>query len=154
MSVADDLVEPRLLQVPKWASATTSGQRSAAQNGQDSSLTKTIAGLPLMVSGGPAVLTASSGVTAWPTLACASTAAGTVVTWLTTLAGASDSRGAGLAEVSFTATSAPRTARTAATDAIGVHSRRRASARFCAARTPAIRSRARSLACGRPGGLR
>src|ERR1700691_2068405 len=101
MSVADDLVEPSWLQVPKWDSATASGQRSAAQNGHDSSLTKTIAGLPPMVSGGPAVLTVSSGVTAWPALARASTAAGTVVTWLTTLEGAGDSLEAGLTEVSF-----------------------------------------------------
>jgi hypothetical protein len=44
--------------VPKWASATASGQRSAAQNGQDSSLTNTIAGFPPMASGRPGVLTA------------------------------------------------------------------------------------------------
>jgi hypothetical protein len=62
MSVADDLVEPSWLQVPKWASATASGQRSAAQNGQDSSLTKTIAGVPPMVSGGLAACTGCKGV--------------------------------------------------------------------------------------------
>lgn len=41
--------------MPKWDNATVSDQRSAAQNGQDSSLTKTMAGLPPMVSGGPDV---------------------------------------------------------------------------------------------------
>ena len=65
-SVADDVVVPRSLQVPKWESATASDQRSAARNGQDSSLTKMMAGLPPMVSGGPDVLTVFSWVTAWP----------------------------------------------------------------------------------------
>ena len=86
---------PRWLQVPKWESATASGQRSAAQNGHDSSLTNTIVGLPLTVSTGPGVLTGCGAVTAGPALACASTAAGTVVTWRTTLATAADSRPAG-----------------------------------------------------------
>ena len=84
-SVADDVVVPRWLQVPKRESATASDQRSAAQNGQDSSLTKTMAGLPPMVSSGPDVLTVCSGVTAWPGLTLASTAAGTVVTCLITM---------------------------------------------------------------------
>ena len=39
-SVADEVVAPRWLQVPKCDRAITTGQRSAAQNGQDSSLTK------------------------------------------------------------------------------------------------------------------
>ena len=77
--------------MPKWDSATASGQRSAAQNGQDSSLTKTIAGLPSTVSGGPGVLTVCSGVAAWPGLILVSTAAGTVVTCLTTTEDACDS---------------------------------------------------------------
>src|SRR5712691_4093388 len=98
MSVAEDLVEPRWLQVPKWDSAMTSGQRSAAQNGQDSSPTKTIAGLPPMVSGGPGLGTACSGVTAWPGLTFVRTVSGTVVTWLTTLAEARDSLAVGLGE--------------------------------------------------------
>jgi len=55
--LAAELVIPSWLQTPKWDSATASGQRSAAQNGQDSSLTKTMAGLPPMVSGGPEVVT-------------------------------------------------------------------------------------------------
>src|ERR1700733_15030300 len=149
MSVADDLVEPRWLQVPKWASATARGQRSAAQNGQDSSLTKTIAGLPPMVSGGPAALTICSGVAAWPGLIRVSTSAGTVVTCLTTAEEASDSLGgaaAAGAELSLTATSTPTKARTVVTAAIGTRNRRRASARFCAARSAAIRSRARIVA--------
>src|SRR5258706_10689717 len=91
MSVADGVVEPSWLQVPKWASATVSGQRSAAQNGQDSSLTKTIAGLPPMVSGGPAACTVCKGVAAWPGFTRVSTAAGTVVTCLTTTEEAGDS---------------------------------------------------------------
>ena len=64
MSVADDLVAPRPLRVPKWDSATASGQRSAAQNGQDSSLTNTTPSLPPMVSGAPGFLTACSAVVA------------------------------------------------------------------------------------------
>jgi hypothetical protein len=51
-SVAEDRVTPRWLQVPKWDSATASGQRSAAQKGQDSSLTNTMAGFPAMLSTG------------------------------------------------------------------------------------------------------
>ncbi len=92
MSVAADFVTPSWLQLPKWARATASGQRSAAQNGQDSSLTKTMAGLPPMVSGGPDVLTVCSGVISWPGLTLVSTAAGTVVTCRTTAEDACDSR--------------------------------------------------------------
>src|ERR1700685_2108075 len=91
MSVADEGVEPRWLQAPKWASATASGQRSAAQNGQDSSLTKTIAGLPPMISGDPAALTFCSGAAPWPGLTWLSTAGGTVLTCLATAGEASDS---------------------------------------------------------------
>src|SRR6202451_4890879 len=87
MSVADDLVEPSWLQVPKWASATASGQRSAAHNGQASSLTKTIAGLPPMISRDPAALTFCSGAATWPGLTWLSTAGGTVLTWLGTAGG-------------------------------------------------------------------
>jgi hypothetical protein len=133
MSVADDVVEPRWLQVPKWASATASGQRSAAQNGQDSSLTKTIAGLPPMVSGGPAAFTVCSGVAARPGLTRVSTPAGTVVTCLTTAEEASDSLAVAAdagPELSFTATSTPMIARTAVTAAIGTRNRRRVSTRF------------------------
>ena len=154
-SVAGDVVVPRWLQVPKWESATANDQRSAAQNGQDSSLTKTMAGLAPMVSGGPDVLTICSGVTAWPGLTLASTAAGTVVTCLTTTADAGDSlatRRAGV-EVSLTATSATTTASTAVTEATATRRRRRASARLRAARSAAIRSRARSLGCGPRRGL-
>src|SRR5580693_6065015 len=91
MSAADDLVEPSWLQVPKWASATVSGQRSAAQNGHDSSLTKTIAGLPPMVSSGPGACTVCKGVAASPWFTRVSTAAGTAVTCLTTAEEAGDS---------------------------------------------------------------
>src|ERR1700722_19063202 len=108
MSVAEDLVMPSWLQVPKCDSATVRAQRSAAQNGQDSSLTKTTAGLPFMVSSGAGRLTFSSGVTAWPGLTWASVTDGTVVTCRTMVAGAMDSlavRCAGSA-VSLTATSA------------------------------------------------
>src|SRR5580693_9425524 len=125
MSVADDVVKPRWLQVPKWDSATASGQRSAAQNGQDSSLTKTIAGLPPMASGGPAALTACSGVAAWPGLTPVSTVSGTVLSCLTTVEDASDSLAAGGAEVSLTATSVTTMATTAVTAAMGARSRRR-----------------------------
>src|ERR1700727_663389 len=133
MSVADDAVEPRWLKGPKWASATANGQRSAAQNGQDSSLTKTIAGLPPMVSGGPAALTVCSGVAAWPGLTRVSATGGTVVTCLTTAVDASDSLAVAAdagPELSLTATSTPKIARTAVTAAIGTRNRRRASARF------------------------
>ena len=149
-SVADDVVVPRWLQVPKWDSATASDQRSAAQNGQDSSLTKTMAGLPPMVSGGPDVLTVCSGVIAWPGLTLVSTAAGTAVTCLATTEDAGDSlatKRAGV-EVSLTATSVTTTASTAVTATIAARSRRRASARLRAARSAAIRSRARILGCG------
>src|SRR5713101_8158494 len=131
MSVAEDLVEPRSLQVPKWDSATATDQRSAAQNGHDSSLTKTIADLPPRVSGGPDVLTACSGVIAWPGLILAITAAGTVVTCRTTAADACDSLATGRAgvAVSLTVTSAASTASTAVTAAPATRSRRRASAR-------------------------
>jgi hypothetical protein len=46
------------------------GQRPAFGRAerQDSSLTKTMAGLPLMVSGGPDVFTVCSGVITWPGL--------------------------------------------------------------------------------------
>jgi nucleoid-associated protein YgaU len=54
--------------------------------GQDSSLTKTIAGLPPTVSGEPAPLTFCSGVITWPGLTWVSTAAGTVVTCRATAA--------------------------------------------------------------------
>src|ERR1700691_2104725 len=155
MSVADDLVEPSWLQVPKWDSATPSDQRSAAQNGQDSSLTKTIAGLPPILSGGPDVLTAWSGVISWPGPALVSTAAGTVVTCRTTTEDAGDSlatRRAGV-DVSLTATSATTTASTAVIEATATRIRRRASARLRAARSAAIRSRARILGCGPRRGL-
>src|SRR5690348_7390577 len=89
-SAADDIVKPRWLQVPKWDNATASDQRSAARNGQDSSLTKTMAGLPPMVSGGPDVLIVCSGVISWPGLTLVSTAAGTVVTCRTTAEDACD----------------------------------------------------------------
>src|SRR5580692_7535676 len=133
MSAADDLVEPSWLQVPKWASATVSGQRSAAQNGHDSSLTKTIAGLPPMVSSGPGACTVCKGVAAWPGLTRVSTAAGTAVTCLTTAEEAGDSLAIAAvagAELSLTANSAPTTAKTAVTAAIGTRNFRRASARF------------------------
>jgi hypothetical protein len=78
--VAEDRVEPRWLQVPKWDSATVSCQRSAAQNGQDSSLTKTMADLPSMVSGGSAAGTGCSGVAGWPAFTRLSTVSGTLVT--------------------------------------------------------------------------
>ena len=71
---------PSLAQVPKCDKATVTAHRSAAQNGQDSSLTKTIAGLPSTVSGGPAVLTCCSGVITRPGPASLSSAAGTFVT--------------------------------------------------------------------------
>jgi hypothetical protein len=153
--VAEDVVVPRLLQMPKWDSATASDQRSAAQNGQDSSLTKTIAGLPPIFSGGPDVLTAWSGVISWPGLTLVSTAAGTVVTSRTTTEDAGDSlatRRAGV-EVSFTAARATTTASTAVTEATATRIRRRASARLRAARSAAIRSRARILGCGPRRGL-
>ena len=143
--------------MPKWDSATASGQRSAAQNGQDSSLTKTIAVLPPMSSGRPGLGTASSGVAAWPALTRASRPAGTVVTWLTTLGGASDSLAVGLGAVSFTATRVATMASTAVIAATGIQSRRHASARLRAARWAAIRSRARcrgSWARCRPGDVR
>jgi hypothetical protein len=91
---ADDLVEPRALKVPKSESTTTSGQRSAAQNGQDSSLTKTIAGLPSAVTSGHGAGTVCSGVASWPALTRDGTAIGTVVACRTT-ARAWDSRTAG-----------------------------------------------------------
>src|ERR1700729_2084659 len=147
MSVADDLVEPSWLQVPKGASARASGQRSAAQNGQDSSLTKTIANLPPMISGGPAALTACSGAAVRPGVNWLSTAAGTAVTGRTMAEEASDSLAVAGAELNLTATSAATIASTAATDAIGTSRRRRAAARFCAARWATIRSRARIVAC-------
>src|ERR1700729_4326312 len=130
MSAADDLVEPSWLQVPKWASATVSGQRSAAQNGHDSSLTKTTAGLPPMVSSGPGACTVCKGVAAWLWFTRVSTAAGTAVTCLTTAEEAGDSLGVAGAELSLTANSAPTTAKTAVTAAIGTRNFRRASARF------------------------
>jgi hypothetical protein len=154
-SVADDVVVPRWLQVPKWESATASGQRSAAQNGQDSSLTKTMAGLPPMVNSGSDVLTVCSGVTTWPGLTLASTAPGTVVTCLTTAEGACDSlatKRAGV-EVRLTSTSATTKPTTAVIDAIANKIRRRASARLRAARSAATSSRARILGCGPRGGL-
>src|SRR5260370_15233699 len=113
MSVAEDLVEPRWLQVPKWDSATASGQRSAAQNGQDSSLTNTIAGLPPIVSAGPGVFTGCGAVAARPAPTRVSTAAGTVVTCEATAAVAGDSPAIALPQVSLTATSATTRARTA-----------------------------------------
>src|ERR1700733_4035728 len=96
-SVAEDVVVPRFVKVPKWLSATISGQRSAAQNGQDSSPTKTMAGLPLMVSGAAGVLTGSRAVATCPVPARARAAAGTDVTWLTTAADAGDSVAAAMA---------------------------------------------------------
>ena len=138
---------PSWLHVPKCDRATVTAQRSAAQNGQDSSLTKTIAGLPSRVSSGPGLLTFSSNVVAWPWFTCANVAAGTVVTWRTRAAGAMDSLAVwcvGLA-VSLTATSATTIASTAATAPAAARIRRRASARFLAARSAAIRSRARCL---------
>jgi hypothetical protein len=139
-------VTPSWVKVPKCDNATVTAQRSAAQNGQDSSLTKTIAGLPPTVSGGPAVWVFRSGVITRAVLARVSMACGTVVTCWTTAAGAADSLAGGGAagdEVSLTATSATTTAATAATDPIASKIRRRASARFRAARSAAIRSRAR-----------
>ena len=135
-SAADDVVKPRWLQVPKWDNATTSDQRSAAQNGQDSSLTKTMAGLPPMVSGGPDVLTVCSGMISWPGLTLVSTAAGTVMTCRTTAEDACDSLATGRAGValSLTATSPTSTASTAVTAAPATSSRRQASARLRAAR--------------------
>src|SRR5580692_128600 len=146
MSVADDLVEPRLLQVPKWASATTSGQRSAAQNGQDSSLTKTIAGLPLMVRGGLGAATFCSGVAAWPELTRVRTLSGTAVACRTTTDAARDSLAEGCPVARLIPTSAPTTARTATTAAPESRSRLRISATLSAARSAAIRSRARAWA--------
>src|SRR5580700_58867 len=101
MSVAEDVVTPRCDQVPNRESATTSAQRSAAQNGQDSSLTKTMAGLPPAVSGAPAATTDG------PALARARTPAGTVVAARVTAAGAAASLLAadGDPDVSLTATS-------------------------------------------------
>src|SRR5579862_1293702 len=145
MSLAADLVTPSWLQVPKCDRATVTAHRSAAQNGQDSSLTNTIVGLPPTVSGGPAVLTFCSGVITWLVPAWVSRAAGTVVTCWTTAVGALDSlatRRTGV-EVSLTVTRATTMASTAVTAPIGNRSRRRASARFWAARSAAIRSRAR-----------
>src|SRR6185437_13427368 len=106
---------PRPLQVPKCDRATASDHRSAAQKGQDSSLTNTMAGLPSTVSGGPAERTFCSGVATWPGLMVASVLAGTVVTCRTTLAGAADSRPLWCADpaVSLTATSTAKTASTA-----------------------------------------
>src|SRR5437870_13818684 len=95
MSVAADLVTPSWLQLPKWDSATASDQRSAAQNGQDSSLTNTMAGLPPAVSGGPPAGTCRSGVATRPGLAWASIPAGTVVTCRVTAAGGSEERRVG-----------------------------------------------------------
>src|SRR5580693_3991037 len=95
-----------------------------------------MAGLPPMVSGGPDVLTVCSGVIAWPGLTLVSTAAGTAVTCRTMTADACDSlatRRTGV-EVSLTATSVTTTASAAATAAIAARIRRRASARWRAAR--------------------
>src|ERR1700739_4695802 len=106
MSLAADLVTPSWLQVPKCDKATVTAHRSAAQNGQDSSLTKTIAGLPPTVSGEPAPLTFCSGGITWAGLTWSSKAAGTVVTCRAMVAGAIDSlatRRVGL-EVSLTVT--------------------------------------------------
>src|ERR1700749_516205 len=131
MSVAADLVTPSWLQVPKWDSATVSGQRSAAQNGQDSSLTNTMAGLPSSLSGGAEAGACCSEVATWPGLAWASRPTGTAVTCRTTAGGATDSlatRGAGAA-VNLTVTSVATTATTAVTAASASSSRRRASAR-------------------------
>ena len=129
--------------MPKWDSATASGQRSAAQNGQDSSLTKTTAALPPMVSGRPGRLTVSSGVTTWPAPAPVSSRPGTEVTWPVTAAGAGASLAAAGGALSFTATSVTTIASTAVTAATGRMRRRRVSARLRAARSAAIRSRAR-----------
>src|SRR5580704_551941 len=106
MSVADDLVEPRLLQLPKCASATTSGQRSAAQNGQDSSLTK-IAGLPSTVSAGPGAATFCSGVAAWPGLTRVRSPSGTAVVCRTTTDAARDSLADGCGVARLMPMSAP-----------------------------------------------
>src|SRR5436190_1117515 len=81
----------RVYQLPKWDRATASGQRSAAQNGQDSSLTNTMAGLPFTVSGGPEEATWCSGVATRPVLTWVSTPSGTAATCRTTAAGAADS---------------------------------------------------------------
>src|SRR5690349_16033325 len=150
MSVAADLVTPSWLQVPKWARATASGQRSAAQNGQDSSLTNTMAGLPFTVSGGPEEATWCSGVATRPGLTWLSTPSGTAATGRATAAGAADSLAVRWAGdlVRLTATSVAAMATTAVTEPSAISIRRRFSARLRAARSAAIRSRA----LGRRGG--
>ena len=96
--------------------------------------------MPLTVSTGPGVLTGCSAVTAGPALARASTAAGTVVTWRTTPAGAADSLAgrAGVAEVSLTATSVATSATTTATLLPAIRNLLRVSARRAAACWAAI----------------
>src|SRR5690242_6844749 len=150
MSVAADLVTPSWLQVPKWARATASGQRSAAQNGQDSSLTNTMAGLPFTASGGPEEATWCSGVATRPGLTWLSTPSGTAATGRATAAGAADSLAVRWAGdlVRLTATSVAAMATTAVTEPSAISIRRRFSARLRAARSAAIRSRA----LGRRGG--
>src|SRR5581483_754128 len=150
MSLAAELVMPRWSQVPKCDSATVSDQRSAAQNGQDSSLTNTMAGLPFTVSGGPEDVTGCSGVTTRPGLTWVSALAGTLVTCRATVAGATDSlavRCAGDLD-RLNVTSAAAMATTAVTEPSAISIRRRFSARLRAARSAAIRSRA----LGRRGG--
>src|SRR5580700_12202802 len=124
MSVGDDVVAPRCAQVPKCDRAITTGQRSAAQNGQDSSLMNTIPAFPSMRRAGPE-LTGLSGVTGSPAPIWDSTVGASPVTWATTLAGAAASLAAVPPETKLVVTRTATTASTTPADARGTSSRRR-----------------------------
>src|SRR3954447_18354613 len=127
MSVAADLVTPSWLQLPKWDKATVSGQRSAAQNGHDSSLTNSMTGLPPARSGGPEAGTEGHGAGTRPRFTWVRRLDGTVVTCLTTATGAADSLAVRWAGVLFrlTVTSVAAMATTAVTDPSAISIRRR-----------------------------
>src|SRR5581483_5009028 len=93
-SVLDEWVCPRLLNVPKRDSATTTAHRSAAQYGQYSAPRYTTSGLPPSVSTA-CPLVAVGRVDTFPAPIWSSVAAGTPVTAATTAASA----GAALAGV-------------------------------------------------------
>jgi hypothetical protein len=110
-----------------------------------------MAGFPAMLNTGPGAFTVRIGVTV-PPRTRARTAAGTVVTWLTTPCGAGASlAAAAVPEANLIATNPTTIASTAPTAAIDTSHRRRAWARCCAARWAAIRCRARTVPCERRG---